>query len=155
MKIGKFVGKEILPLTNNEIMLCIHNLQGAKLTYSGDSDIIGRVYSEVIDINIKSSHNYWGTSYKNKPFTAKGKRIHLHIAKKSGVIESDKIFGYVEGSEGTIQYSISLKLYGSLRYKYQRGWMDNVEIFSYYDYDTDLTTLLTNAVTNYNHIKIN
>jgi hypothetical protein len=70
-----------------------------------------------------------------------------------GKIQTDENFVYVEGSEGTIQYTAKLVLYGSLRYKYQRGSSDT-EIYNYYDYDTNLGTLLDRIISKYEEYKL-
>ena len=143
---NKFIGQKTLPLTNNEIMLCIDNLQGTKLSYSEDSDILGRIYREKVDnIVIKGKHNGWTTNYKGREFKATGKNIFCFIIKREGYLQKDFTEEGVvklEGSEGTICYSASLGLYGDLRYKYQRGISENVEIYSFYDYDYNLEELL-------------
>lgn len=151
--VKKFVGKKTIPLNNNEIMLCIHNLQGSKLLYSNDSNILGRIYKEQINNSIiKSKHNYWGTNYKDREFKAVAKHILCYVTKQEGVIESDKILEYVEGSEGTVCYSVSLKLFGDLKYKYQRGISENTEIYSFYDYDDNLGELLSRVREYYNSL---
>ena len=127
-------------------MLCIDNLQGTKLSYSEDSDILGRIYREKIDnISIKGKHNYWGTQYKDREFKAVAQNILSYINKKEWYIQkdfTDEGIIKLEGSEGTICYSVSLKLYGDFKYKYQRGTSTNTEIYSFYDYDDNLGELL-------------
>lgn len=144
--VSKFIQQNNLPLTNNEIALCIDKLQGTKLTYSEDSDILGRIYREKInDIPIKSKHNYWGTNHRDREFKATAKNILCYVNKKEGYIQkdfTDEGMVKLEGSEGTICYSVSLKLYGDFRYKYQRGTSTNTEIYSFYDYDDNLEELL-------------
>ena len=145
MKIGKFVTTDNLELDNNDIALCIDNLQGTKLTFIETSEILGRIYRQDLEAKKMSGyHNYWGTQFKKRYFTATPRNISFFVVKKVGKIETDNIFEYVEGSEGTIQYSASIKLFGSLRYKYQRNSIDD-EIYSFYDYDTDLSKLLKRA----------
>lgn len=153
MKIGKFVTTDHIVLDNNDIALCIDNLQGTKLNYIKTSDITGRNYrQEVQPIEFKGKHNYWGTMHRERTFTATPRNITLWVNKAVGKIETDTIFEYVEGSEGTIQYSVSVKLYGRFRYKYQRQSVDG-EIYSYYDYDTDLSELLKRAKEYYNTLQ--
>jgi hypothetical protein len=144
--VSKFIQQKNILLTNNEMRLCIDNLQGTKLNYIKDNDILGRVYKEKInDIAIKSKHNYWGTNYRDREFKAVAKNILCYIDKKEGYIEKDFTDEGViklEGSDGTICYSVSLKLYGDFRYKYQRGISTNSEIYSFFDYDDNLGELL-------------
>lgn len=154
--VSKFIRQNNLSLINNEIMLCIDKLQGTKLFYSEDSDILGRVYKEKInDVVIKGKHNYWGTNYKDREFKATAKHILCYINKKEGHIQKDFTDAGIvklEGSDGTICYSVSLKLYGDLKYKYQRGISENVEVYSYYDYDDNLLELLSRLRNYYNNL---
>lgn len=153
MKIGKFVGKEFLLLDNNDIAICIDKLQGTKLNYSSNCEI-QRTYNQKIDnVKIKGTHNYWGTNFRKRDFKAIVRNIALYVTKQSGKIETDEILTYVDGSDGTIQYSVNVKVYGSLHYKYQRGYTDG-EIYSFYDYDTDLSELLKRAKEYYNTLKM-
>jgi hypothetical protein len=143
MKLNKFVGKKNLKLNNNDIMLCIDKLQGTKLTFDDSLESDSRIYTQKLgDIKIKGIRNHWLTSYTDKHFQSVAKNIMCFIDKKEGVIETEKPFVYVEGSEGTICYSINLKIKGDFRYKYQRGWSNDSEIFCYYDYDSNLGELL-------------
>jgi hypothetical protein len=142
MKIGKFVTTDHLELDNNDIALCIDKFQGTKLTFIETSEVLGRIYRQDLEPKkMSGSHNYWGTQFKKRYFTATPRNISCFVDKKVGKIETDTIFEYVEGSEGTIQYSASIKLFGSLRYKYQRNSIDG-QIYGLYDYDTDLSELL-------------
>lgn len=145
--VAKFIAVNNIALNNNEIALCIDKLQGTKLKYSENSNILGRVYKEQInDIPINGKHNYWGTMYKDREFKAIAKNILCFINKREGYIQkelTDNGIVKLEGSEGTICYSVSLKLYGDFRYKYQRGTSINTEIYSYYDYDDNLPELLS------------
>ena len=147
MKIGKFIGKETVPLNSNEIMFCIAKLQGTKLKHSGDSVYIGRMYEENLgEIPLNGKHKYWGTDYKIKTFKAVAKKINLYIHNQKGRIEG------VDNSDNSTQYSASLKLYGDFRYKYQRGWNLDEEVYSYYDYDTNLGDLLGRIREYYNNV---
>lgn len=154
--VNKFIQQNNLSLTNNEIALCFDKLQGTRLTYSNDSDILGRVYKEQInDIPINGKHNFWGTQYKDREFKAIAKNILCYINKKDGYIEkdfTDKGIVKLDGSDGTICYSVSLKLYGDGRYKHQRGTSENIEIYSYYDYDDNLSELLSRLRDYYNNL---
>jgi len=154
--VNKFIQQKNIPLNNNEIMLCIDNLQGSKLSYTENNDILGRVYKEKInDISIKSKHNYWETNYRDREFKAIAKNILFFINKKEGYIEkdfTDEGVVKLEGSEGTICYSASLKLFGDFRYKYQRYTSENAEIYSYYDYDDNLGELLQRLRIYYNNL---
>lgn len=156
MKLYKYVSEKNIPLTNNEIALCIDRLQGTKLTYSEYDDILGRVYIEKINnIPIKSKHNYWGTGYRDREFKSVAKNIHCYINKTKGYIQkdfTDEGIVKLEGSEGTICFSVSLKVYGDLKYKYQRGTSINTEIYSFYDYDDNLSDLLNRAREYYNNL---
>lgn len=157
--VSKFIKERSLPLTNNDIMLCIDKLQGTKLSYSHDSDISGRIYTEVIkNVPIKSKHNYWGTNYRDREFKATAKNILCFINKQEGYIQKDftakEGIVKLEGSEGTVCYSASLKLIGDLKYKYQRGISKDVEIFSFYDYDDNLGELLGRLREYYNNIDL-
>jgi hypothetical protein len=154
--VNKFIQQRNLPLTNNEVMLCIDSLQGTKLSYSEDNNILGRVYREKINNTpIKSKHNYWGTNYRDREFKATAKNILSFINKKEGYIQKDFTDGGIvklEGSEGTVCYSASLKLFGDFRYKYQRGISTDVEIYSFYDYDDNLGELLGRLREYYNNL---
>lgn len=154
--VSKFIQQNNLSLSNNEIALCIDRLQGTKLSYSEDSDILGRIYKEKInDVTIKSKHNYWGTGYRDREFKAVAKHILSFINKKEGYIQkdfTDEGIVKLEGSNGTICYSVSLKIYGDFKYKYQRGVSENVEIYSYYDYDDNLEELLGRLREYYNNL---
>lgn len=154
--VSRFIGQNNLSLTNNEIRLCIDKLQGTKLSYSEDNGILGRVYKEKInDVTIKGKHNYWGTSHKDREFKAIAKHILSYVNKKEGYLQkdfADKEVVKLEGSDGTICYSVSLYLYGDLKYKYQRGVSENTEIYSYYDYDDNLEELLYRLREYYNNL---
>lgn len=154
--VNKFISVNNIDLNNNEIALCIDKLQGTKLTYSENSNILGRVYKEQTnDIPITSKHNYWGTQYKDREFKAIVKNILCFINKKEGYIQKDFTNDGIvklDGSDGTICYSVSLKLYGDGRYKYQRGTSENIEIYSYYDYDDNLSELLSRLRNYYNNL---
>ena len=148
MKIGKFVGKETKKLSEKEVNSCDNFIKNLGFDFTENSEYSGRVYKKPINnLKIVGSHNYWGTQYNSKEFKGTIKSLQCCIMNQSGLIETDKIFEYVEGSEIN-QYSISLKTYGDFRYKYQRGISENVEVYSYYDYDTDLKQLL-NRLENY------
>jgi len=152
MKIGKFVGTDSMKLNADDVQTCFVLAQtGLRLEtnpfYNGRELITDTK-------KIKGVHNGWQTSYRDRQFTAVPRNITLYIDKQVGKIETDKIFEYVEGSEGTIQYSAKLTLYGSLHYKYQRGWSD-CEIYNYYDYDTDLKELLDRIISKYWEYKTN
>lgn len=147
MKIGKFVGKKHIQLDNNDITICIDKLQGTNLNPIS-YDEINRFYSEKIgNIKIKGIKNYWGTQHRDLQFQAVAKNINWYISKQEGVIEN--------GSQETIiSYSISVSTYGDFRYKYQRGWSYNAEIHSHYDYDTNLSELMTRVKEYYSKLKL-
>jgi hypothetical protein len=154
MKLHKFVGRETIELNSDEIKLSNKKLQGTKLKFTNNSIYTGRIYGRKVDsISMNGKHNYWGTQYKTKTFKAVAKKLTCYILKRKGLIQTDEIFKYIEGSEGTICYSVSLKLYGDFRYKYQRGWCVDTEIYSYYDYDDNLTDLLDRLNNYFNELK--
>ena len=137
MKLHKFVGKQELMLNKKERDLVDKLLPKAFIKECA------YFFTRLDNVSFKSKHNYWGTGNKDREFNATAKKVMIFIHKKEGVIEN------VPGTEGTISYSISIKTYGDMRYKYQRGVSTNVEIYSFYDYDDDLGELLERAIDYY------
>ena len=138
MKLHKFVGKKDLILSKKERDL-VDKLHPKNFIREGDY-----LFTQLDNVSFKSKHNYWGTGNKDREFNATAKKVMIFIHKKEGVIEN------IPGTEGTISYSISIKTYGDMRYKYQRGVSTNTEIYSFYDYNDNLEELLERAVDYYN-----
>ena len=138
MQLHKFIGKTFLPLPSNAVMVCNDKLKGLSLEVIDAEGLFtkSRLYNaKIYDVGVVGVHNGWRTNHKPLQFKAVIDSISLSISYQRGI----------DNNEEAHQYSLYFKVWGLLKYKYQRSDY-RAEVFSYYDYDTDITVLLDRLI---------
>ncbi|MCL2311502.1 MAG: hypothetical protein FWC41_03270 [Firmicutes bacterium] len=149
MKIGKFVGKETIKITDENVINEITEhltACGFEREYPFPELLGDNIYfkKKVNPVMFKGIHNYWGTFHKDKHFKAIPRHISITIRLKKGFVEDPLV---KDPEWDTQSYSGDVTLYGGFAYKYARNQKAQLnelynEIFNSHEYDTDINCLL-------------